>query len=88
VLRSVEARARGGPWLARSTLVAVLFNGVTTIAGFGSLLVARHQGMRSLGWLLTIGSATSLVAALLVLPVLMRGVLLPVAARAVREATR
>jgi hopanoid biosynthesis associated RND transporter like protein HpnN len=77
LLRSVEARARGGPLLARSTVAAVLFNGLTTIAGFGSLLVAHHQGMWSLGLLLTIGSATSLVATLLVLPVLVRLFLQP-----------
>lgn len=77
LLRSIEARAQGGPLLARSTVAAVLFNGLTTIAGFGSLLVAHHQGMWSLGLLLTIGSATSLVASLLVLPVLVRLFLQP-----------
>jgi uncharacterized protein len=77
LVRSMEARARGGPLLARSTVVAVLFNGLTTITGFGCLLVAHHQGMRSLGLLLTIGSATSLVAALVVLPVLVRLFLQP-----------
>jgi predicted RND superfamily exporter protein len=65
--------------LARSTVAAVLFNGLTTIVGFGSLLVAHHQGMWSLGLLLTIGSATSLVAALLVLPVLVHIFLQPAA---------
>jgi len=39
--------------------------------------VAHHQGMWSLGLLLTIGSATSLVAALLVLPVLVHIFLQP-----------
>jgi len=79
LLRSVEARAHGGPLLARSTVAAVLFNGLTMIVGFGSLLVAHHQGMWSLGLLLTIGSATSLVAALLVLPVLVHIFLQPTA---------
>ena len=40
------------------------------MAGFASLLVARHQGIFGLGLLLTIGSAVSLVASLAVLPVL------------------
>ena len=52
--------------------MAVGFNGLTTIAGFGSLLVAHHQGIWSLGLLLTIGTCTSLVASLIVLPVLLR----------------
>jgi predicted RND superfamily exporter protein len=70
VTRVMEAREHGGPVLARSTISAVALNGLTTIAGFGSLLVAHHRGIRSLGLLLTVGSLTSLVAALVVLPVL------------------
>ena len=71
VVRVMEARATGGPLLARSTAMAVLLNGLTTIAGFGSLLVTHHQGIWSLGLLLTIGSCASLVAALVVLPALL-----------------
>ena len=72
VTRLVEARTYGGPLVPRSTVMAVTLNGLTTISGFGSLMVAQHQGIRSLGFLLTIGSATSLVASLVVLPVLIR----------------
>jgi len=72
VTRVMEARTYGGPFFARSTIMAVTFNGLTTITGFGSLLVAHHRGMWSLGLLLTCGSLTSLVAALVVLPVLIR----------------
>jgi len=50
----------------------VLFNGLTTMAGFGSLLIAHHRGVWSLGVLLVIGSATTLIAALVVLPTLAR----------------
>src|SRR5688572_10707912 len=52
--------------------MAVLFNGLTTITGFGSLLVADHRGVWSLGLLLVIGSVTTLTASLVVLPTLMR----------------
>jgi uncharacterized membrane protein YdfJ with MMPL/SSD domain len=51
---------------------AVALNGLTTIAGFGSLLVAHHRGIQSLGLLLTLGSAASLIASLVVLPALIR----------------
>src|SRR5258708_15643797 len=37
LMRSVEARAHGGPLLARSTVAAVLVNGPTTLARFRSL---------------------------------------------------
>ena len=52
--------------------MAVIVNGLTTIAGFGSLMVADHQGIFGLGLLLTIGAGTSLASSLLVLPVLIR----------------
>ena len=71
VLRYLESPAHGGgPRLARSTVMGVVFNGLTTIAGFGSLLVAHHRGVWSLGLLLVIGSATTLAASLIVLPTL------------------
>ena len=72
VTRVMEAGAYGGPSLPRSTVMAVAFNGLSTITGFGSLLVAHHRGIWSLGLLLTCGSVASLVAALVVLPVLIR----------------
>jgi len=71
ITRAMDARAHGGPRFARSTLLAVAFNGLSTITGFGTLMVAHHRGMWSLGLLLTLGSVTSLVASLVVLPVLM-----------------
>jgi hypothetical protein len=73
VLRSLEAPEQGGgSRLARSTFLAVMFNGLTTITGFGSLLVADHRGVWSLGLLLVIGSTMTLAASLVVLPTLLR----------------
>ena len=73
VLRSLEAPEQGsGIRLAHSTVMAVMFNGLTTITGFGSLLVAHHRGVWSLGLLLVIGSVVTLAASLVVLPTLMR----------------
>ena len=72
ILRFMEGRDHGGPLIARSTMMAVLVNGLTTIAGFGSLMIADHRGIFGLGLLLTLGTATSLIAALVILPVLLR----------------
>jgi hypothetical protein len=77
VLRFIEGREHGGPLVARSTVMAVLVNGLTTIVGFGSLMIADHRGIFGLGLVLTIGSATSLVATLVVLPVLLRRIRRP-----------
>jgi hypothetical protein len=72
VLRFMEGREHGGPLIARSTIMAVLVNGLTTIVGFGSLMIADHRGIFGLGLLLSIGMVTSLIATLVVLPVLLR----------------
>ena len=72
VMRYMEGRDHGGPLIARSTVMGVLVSGLSTIVGFGSLMVADHRGIFGLGLLLTLGTATSLVAALVVLPVLLR----------------
>jgi hypothetical protein len=73
VLRSLESTEDGGgSRLARGTVLAVLFNGLTTITGFGSLLAAHHRGVWSLGLLLVIGSVTTLTASLVLLPTLLR----------------
>jgi hypothetical protein len=72
VLRYLEGRENGGPLVARSTVMGVVMNGLTTIVGFGSLMIAAHRGIFSLGLLLTVGSACGLVAALVVLPTVLR----------------
>ncbi len=72
VVRYIEGRAHGGPLVPRSTVMAVALNGITTMVGFGSMMIASHQGIFSLGLLLTIGSACALVASLVVLPVILR----------------
>jgi hopanoid biosynthesis associated RND transporter like protein HpnN len=54
--------------LARSTGKAVLVSALNTIAGFGSLLVAQHQGIASFGGLMAIGTTTCVVASLAFLP--------------------
>ena len=72
MVRYLEGRDHGGPLVARSTVMAVALSGVSTMVGFGSLMIARHQGIYSLGLLLTLGSACGLFAALAVLPVILR----------------
>jgi hopanoid biosynthesis associated RND transporter like protein HpnN len=72
VMRYMEGREHGGPLIARSTIMGVLVAGLTTIVGFGSLLLAHHRGIYGLGLLLTLGTAASLIASLIVLPVLLR----------------
>jgi hopanoid biosynthesis associated RND transporter like protein HpnN len=65
------AEERNPSILAKSTGKAVLVSGLTTIAGFGSLLLAKHQGIKSLGLVMAIGVATCMVAGLTFLPALL-----------------
>lgn len=58
--------------LARSTGLAVLVSGLTTIAGFGSLILAQHQGIESLGYVMAVGTATCMIAALTFLPAVLQ----------------
>jgi hopanoid biosynthesis associated RND transporter like protein HpnN len=82
MVRYLEGRDHGGPLVARSTVMAVALSGISTIVGFGSLMIARHQGIYSLGLLLTLGSVCGLVASLIVLPVILRLITKRVAAPA------
>ena len=58
--------------LAKSTGKAVLVSGLTATAAFGSLMLTSHQGIRSLGEVMSVGLAACMVTALTVLPALLR----------------
>lgn len=57
--------------LAKSTGKAVLVSALTAIAGFGSLILAKHQGIKSLGIVMSVGIAMCMLAALTFLPSLL-----------------
>jgi hypothetical protein len=63
--------------LARSTGKAVLVSGLTAMAGFGSLILARHRGIHSLGCVMTAGLATCMIAGLTFLPALLNLLMRP-----------
>ena len=67
--RFAEERTPG--ILSRSTGKAVLVSGLTAIAGFGSLMLAQHRGIHSLGCVMATGIATCMVAGLAFLPALL-----------------
>lgn len=65
------AEERNPSILARSTGKAVIVSALNTIAGFGSLILAEHQGIRTLGIVMSIGVAMCMVAAVTFLPALL-----------------
>ncbi len=58
--------------MSRSTALSVVMTSVTTIVGFGSLMIAHHEGLRSLGRIMTIGMTTCLITSLFTLPALLK----------------
>lgn len=62
------AEERNPGIFAKSTGKAVLVSALTTIAGFGSLIIGKHQGIQSLGWVMAVGTATCMIAAVTFLP--------------------
>jgi uncharacterized protein len=57
--------------LPPSTGRAVVFSSLSTLVGFGSLMISRHWGIFSVGLLLTLGVASVLLASVTVLPSLL-----------------
>ncbi|MCE9629182.1 MAG: MMPL family transporter [Planctomycetia bacterium] len=67
-----DALERPGPYrISASTANSVLVDALTTILGFGALMVASHRGLESLGRVLTLGVTTCTVTSLVFLPALL-----------------
>lgn len=64
-------RQRGRFKLSDSTAVAVILTSTTTMASFGSMILARHQGLRSLGQVLTLGVLLCLSSSIVFFPALL-----------------
>jgi uncharacterized protein len=60
-----------GNMLETSTARALFFSTLTTILSFSALSFSRHQGMASMGKLLTIGIASLMLSTFVVLPALL-----------------
>jgi len=56
--------------LDRATGRAVLVSGLTTLAGFGALVIARHPALHSIGVTVLLGIGSAIPAALWVIPAL------------------
>ncbi|MBI3462552.1 MAG: MMPL family transporter, partial [Planctomycetes bacterium] len=71
VLHDYQQR-RGHYRMSQSTAWAVLLTSMTNIIGFGTLAIADHRGIRSLGLVLVLGMGFCLLASLIFLPALLR----------------
>lgn len=72
VHRLLEAPEAASSPLAHSTGKAIVLTSLTTMVGFGSLMIARHSGIYSLGLLSTLAVGATLLATLVGLPLVVR----------------
>ena len=56
---------------APSTINAIMLTSLTTMVGFGSMMIAAHRGLHSLGAVLTIGVGACLFVSLVTLPAML-----------------
>jgi len=66
-----DANGTAGHLVESATAGAVFFSAMTTTLSFGTLALSGHQGMHTLGIMLTIGMFWTVVANLVVLPALL-----------------
>jgi hypothetical protein len=67
-----EEKDKNAVVLGKSTGQAVVLSSLTTMIGFGSMMVADHYGVFSLGLVLTLGVFCCLVASVTFLPALLK----------------
>ncbi len=67
-----DYRGQSGAYrMSNSVAVSVLLSSLQEIVGFGSLMVSEHQGLQSLGRVLTLGMFCSMLTSLVMLPALL-----------------
>ena len=57
--------------ISSSTATAILITTLTTFVGFGSMMIASHQGLQSLGRIFVIGGGCCMITSLVVLPAIL-----------------
>jgi hopanoid biosynthesis associated RND transporter like protein HpnN len=65
-------RAAGGATISRAIGRGVLVKALTTMIGFGTLMISSERGLAGLGLILTLGVGCCMLSALVVLPALLR----------------
>ena len=67
---ALEATPGGGELLSSTTARAVFYSALTTTVSFGTLALSSHQGVASLGVVLSVGMILTVISNLVVLPAL------------------
>ncbi len=65
-------RGKGAYTLRRTMGRGIMVKALTTIIGFGTLMISQHRGLASLGFILTLGVGCCMLTALVCLPAALR----------------
>lgn len=68
VVHDYRGQAPGTYRISSSIINAILLTSTTTMVGFGSMIISSHQGLASLGLVLTVGVGSCLFISLVPLP--------------------
>jgi hopanoid biosynthesis associated RND transporter like protein HpnN len=72
VIHDFRSRAKFGPYKPSASVInAMIVNATTTMVGFGSMMIAAHRGLYSLGLVLTIGVGTCLIVSIVLVPAIL-----------------
>jgi hypothetical protein len=71
IIHRISQEGLSNPTGLLETGKAVVMAALTNVAGFGTIGFSNYPGLRSMGWVCTIGSATCLITALTLLPALL-----------------
>ena len=73
LLHEMRCQRGGYRGAGNAVIVAVVVNSLTTMVGFGALMIANHRGLQSLGRVLTISMGCCLFSSLLLPNLLVLG---------------
>ena len=71
LIHDFRNRRTVGYIVSSSTATAILITSLTSAVGFGSMMIASHQGLQSLGRVLVIGMTCCLITSVVVLPAIL-----------------
>ena len=72
VIHDFRTHSQSGVYQPSASVInAILVNSTTTMVGFGSMMIAAHRGLYSLGLVLTIGVGTCLLVSIILVPAIL-----------------
>ncbi|MDR1962221.1 MAG: MMPL family transporter [Planctomycetaceae bacterium] len=71
LIHDYRTRQRCRYQMTASTATSILITSLTTMIGFGSMMIASHRGLQSLGRVLVIGVTCCLITSVLILPTIL-----------------